>query len=253
MDGGLAGMDAEQVTAEDEAPPAGGREAIGAADPPATNTPVTNDGPPLPAVTPRLPQAAPAADPASTAPAAEAPAETPATESAPSKEAWRTSYDAFLANITPVSSRSGMEFDWGELQLLQQAHQRLEQMKAAGELDEAGLTEVGQKLKEAGEVHWEATLASAVDPAGDFTAALGLPPLPAPLKLRFIADPDTEIGPWQNLVAGQQVRFTGWFLGLDEEHCFTMAVRLAEDPPGRGATAPEPAVEAPGEVTREME
>jgi hypothetical protein len=237
MEGGLAGMDAEQVTAERRSPPGrGGREVIGAEEPP-----VTNDGPPLPAVMPRLPQAAAAADARPAVTAAGAPAETAVTESAPAEEAWRTSYDTFLSNIKFLRTRNGIDFDWGELQALKAAYDHLVQLKMSGVVEEAGLAEVNQKLADAGEVHWEGTLTSTGDESGDWTAALGLPPLPSPLRIRFILDPEADASPWQNLAAGERVRFIGRFQTLDEETCFTVAVRLAGDPRGRGAAAPEPA------------
>ena len=45
----------------------------------------------------------------------------------------------------------------------------------------------------------------------------------------FILDPERDPGPWQNLKAGDHVRFTGRFYMFDEEHGLVVAIRFAGD------------------------
>jgi hypothetical protein len=223
-DAGLAGMDPEQVTAEGERTSRGRGQETPAPQPAI----VSNDGPPLPALLPGLP-AMPAESPAPAEP--QASTRPIAAGIQPGDEDWRTSYDAFRANIKPASNRSLIEVDWGDLHALKQAHDTLLRLESAGSIDEAGLAEISQLLDAVGEVNWETTLTDTSDQHGDWTRPLGLPMLPEPLGISFILDPERDPGPWQNLKAGDRVQFIGRFYSLDEDHRVTVAIRFREDQP----------------------
>ncbi len=229
-DAGLAGMDAEQVTAEREQTTRGRGPETPAPQPAV----VSNDGPPLPALLPGLP-AMPAGSPAAAVPQASTPPIAAGLQ--PDDEAWRTSYDAFRANIKPTSNHSLIDVDWGDLHALKQAHDTLLRLESAGSVDEAGLAEIRLQLDAVGEVNWEATLSDTSDQHGDWTRPLGLPMLPEPLEIRFILDPARDPGPWRDLKAGDRVHFIGRFYAFHEEFGVTVAIRFQENHPA-GEIAP---------------
>lgn len=229
LDYGTEGMDAAEPATETRGELAQeSRATEGTSEPP-----VTNNGPPLPPVIPRVPGAP--SEAAITGQGAQPTDATGNNSALSGDESWRTSYDAFRANITPPN-RSQPTIGWGAIEPLAAAHDTWS--RHGGSLDEAALAEVKQGLAAAGEVTWEATLVATGDESGDWTEALGLPPLPEPLTIRFILDPEQEPGPWQKLQSGEPVQFVGRFFEFPDANGITVAIRF---------------VPRPGEVVRELE
>jgi len=189
----------------------------------AAEPPVTNNGPPLPPVIPRVPGAplegAPESD--QLAPPVEAAVESPPPAS---DESWRTSYEAFRENITPPD-RSQPTIGWGAMQQLAAAHDTMSR-HGGGPLDEAALAEVKESLAAAGEVTWDATLSGPGDESGDWTSALNLPPLQDPMTIRFVLERERDPGPWQNRQSGEQVRFIGRFFEFEGPTGIVVAIRF---------------------------
>ena len=79
------------------------------------------------------------------------------------------------------------------------------------------IAEIEKLLVAVGEFSWEATLTQTADQDGDWTAPLGLPPLPTPFELTFVLDSERDPGQWQSLKAGDRVRFTGRFIRFDDD------------------------------------
>lgn len=239
-DAGLAGMDAEQAIVEGN-DPGGSRdprqsrdprmnlqsESAAGSEPAGVPSGVSAD--PLPAMLPPLPTgAAQAADGSS--PAQTTASDQTAPPNFPDNDPWRTSYDAFRANIIVQDrGRSGLYVEWGTLQALKQAQELHKQFSDTGSVSPENIEEIEKLLVAVGEFSWEATLTQTADQAGDWTAPLGLPPLPAPFELTFVLDSERDPGRWQSLEAGDQVRFIGRFTHIDDDYGLVAAIRFPEE------------------------
>jgi hypothetical protein len=127
---------------------------------------------------------------------------------------WRTSYDAFRANVQVDSTLGIPQVKFRAINELQAALDEVRQEEADGDVGEEELAERARKFAAVGEVTWEATLTDADVSAGDWTARLNLPPLPEPLELNLALD-EKNPGNWQSLKAGERVRFVGRFVDYD--------------------------------------
>jgi hypothetical protein len=196
----------------------------------------TNDGPPLPALVPRPPgissqATAPAAPPVVTpdpaiVQAAPAAADTVATNPAN----WRTSYEAFRANlVAPDGALQTMSF--GPMTEVQQAYETIMREVGTGNVQE-----IQRSLSAAGEVTWEATLTGTPDEQGDWFNALGLAQPPEPIEIGLMLDTERDPGPWQNLKVGDRVRFVGRFATFEDENTIVLAIRLANEQPAPAAS-----------------
>jgi hypothetical protein len=140
---------------------------------------------------------------------------------------WKTNFAAFLANFiaTPVE-RGEPAIDWGELSELRGMHDKL-----VADLESGASNQYGQSTAEAaqriGEVRWQATfLELKPNPeTGEQDVQFDLPPLPEPLKLRFVLTDAVE--KWQALRPNQPVDFIGYF-DVKKPHEIIVQVRLPE-------------------------
>ncbi|MGD9633942.1 MAG: hypothetical protein AB7G28_12250 [Pirellulales bacterium] len=228
FDAGLAGMDPREVVERSEPAPGGRGDQSPAA---------TNNGPPLPALMPGLPTTAAATPAAATLPAAQG----MAADSAGS-EAWRTNYEAFRANIKVQKRGSEMySFEWGPMTAFGNAYQTNKRWEEYGSVGPEQMAEITAALTAIGEVQWEATLQQDPPTDGDWTAALAMPPLPEPWEFSYVLDTKNDPGPWQQLKAGDRVRFTGRFDGFDETYGIVLAIRFPAAATGESAAAAMPA------------
>ncbi len=163
---------------------------------------VTNDPPPAAATTdPRGvygPSTTPMGEPDSAAP--------------PDRSQWKTNYLAFLANFTATPVEGGEPtIDWGELGELRGMHDSLVAGLERGENNAYGqlTAETTQRL---GEVSWSAPFVG-VTPleTGEQEVHFGLPPLPEPLKLRFLIDDTRSVDKLNAMQPNQNVEFIGRF------------------------------------------
>jgi hypothetical protein len=123
---------------------------------------------------------------------------------------WRTSYQAFRANIATYQGADGnVAVEWRELADLQQMHEIAEaSLRDRSDPSRAQITEIADRI---GEVQWEGPFAGAGEATeGRRELLFDLPPIAPPLKIRFFAD-EREIGPWTELPPGTPVRFAGRF------------------------------------------
>lgn len=230
FDAGLAGMDPREVVAQSEPSPGDRGRGGGFEQPPV----VTNDGPPLPALVPGLPSADAATTPSAAAPIAEVLAVEDAGD-----DAWRTNYEAFRANIkVQQSGREIYLFEWGPMTAFQVAYETNKRWEEYGSVGPEALAEISASLAAIGEVQWETTLQQDPPQDGDWTAALGLPPLPAPWEFSYVLDTKNDPGPWQQLKVGDHVRFTGRFEAFDETYGIVVAIRFPADQAETAAAAP---------------
>jgi hypothetical protein len=124
---------------------------------------------------------------------------------------WKTNYLAFLANFTATPVEGGQPtIDWGELGELRGMHDQL-----VSDLESGAGNQYGQSTAEGrqnlGEVRWSAPFLGMGDPldTGEQEVRFDLPPLPGPLKLRFLVD--TQVDKWTALEKNQNVEFIGRF------------------------------------------
>jgi hypothetical protein len=125
---------------------------------------------------------------------------------------WKTSYAAFLANFTATPVEQGEPtLDWGELGDLRGMHDTVAANLERGVTDEYGqhTAEFAQRL---GEVRWSAPF-TAMKPTdtGEQEVQFDLPPLPEPLKLRFLLDATEAPDKWTAMRPGENVEFIGRF------------------------------------------
>ena len=123
---------------------------------------------------------------------------------------WSTSYPAFRANLMASQGAGGaLIVDWGELADLRQMNEATEAAaRDRADPSRSGITEISDRI---GEVQWEGAFAGLGESnEGRREVLFDLPPISPPLKLRFFAD-EREIGPWEALRPGEQVRFAGRF------------------------------------------
>jgi hypothetical protein len=121
---------------------------------------------------------------------------------------WRTSYQAFRANIIAQQGADGnLAIEWGELADLRQMNETAEASLRDGS-DRNG-TNVRQIAERIGEVQWEGQFESLEAPVeGNQEVRFALPPVAAPLKLRFLID-ERDADQWSALRTGETVRFAG--------------------------------------------
>lgn len=149
---------------------------------------------------------------------------------------WRTSYDAFLANVTVVMSElEGPQIDWGGLEELRAAAA----MAAGSPLYRLSDQEVAESqaaiaatLERMGQVSWEAPLQN-VHPQREGTIIeFDLRALPEPLQLTFVLDDHSDINHWVQLPIGEPVQFVGHF-EIESPYRLRLRIRLADEPTPR--------------------
>jgi hypothetical protein len=161
---------------------------------------------------------APGADPPD-APAAVRPAAPANVE----PQNWRNDYAAFAMNFQPeVMSVLG---EWGALKELKAAADGVRKQEADGSAEEEELIVREKMFNEVGEFTWEATLTDADVSSGDWTERLNLPPLPEPFLISFHLD-ERNPGSFQNLKAGDRVRFVGRFVDYIDPAEFEVVIRF---------------------------
>jgi hypothetical protein len=198
---------------------------------------VTNSGP-LPAVLPLVPSIG-----VSSGTASEVDGATPVERSAPEQSVsaadlpddapWRTDYEAFRGNFSVIYERAGNhQVNWGDLQSLSALYYRERDRVAVERSGRAGPLppeQIASDFASLGEFVWETTIAS--DPAAnDWTAALGLPPLPEPVKLQAELDEQKGAGDWQRLKVGDRAEFVGRFVRFEPNYGIVIAIRFPELP-----------------------
>jgi hypothetical protein len=146
----------------------------------------------------------------------------------PDRSQWKTNYLAFLANFTATPVDGGEPtIDWGELADLREMHDTLVAGLERGENNDYGQLTSGfhQRL---GEVRWSAPFVS-IKPTetGEQEVQFGMPPLPEPLKLRFLVDTTDSVDKLNAMQPNQNVEFIGRF-DVKQPNEIIVRVRLAE-------------------------
>jgi hypothetical protein len=140
---------------------------------------------------------------------------------------WKTNFAAFLANFTATPVEGGAPtIDWGELGELRAMHDTLVSGLERGENNQYGqlTAEAAQRI---GEVRWQATFVE-LKPSpetGEQDVQFEFPPLPEPLKLRFVLTDAVE--KWQAIRPNQPVEFIGYF-AVKKPQEIIVQVRLPE-------------------------
>jgi hypothetical protein len=145
------------------------------------------------------------------------------------KSAWRTDYEAFRKILTSNASREAPQADLAAIKELKAAADTLKKWEATGSVGDEARREIDKKFEAVGEFAWEATLTDADVSSGNWTERLNLPPLPAPLSIGFMLDPEREQGNWQRFQAGDRVRFVGRFIDVENENDIVAAIRFPDD------------------------
>jgi hypothetical protein len=166
-------------------------------------------------------------------------ATSPETNAVPTgDEAWRTSYDAFRANIhVQDQGRGNYAFQWGPMQALQHAYEVNKRWEDSGDVGQEALAEIGAALDAVGEVNWEATLKAVPAADGDWSEALELPALPEPWELTFMLDEQQDPAVLATLKPGDRVRFTGRFEAFDDSNSIVVPIRFSVDPAASAGVA----------------
>jgi hypothetical protein len=124
---------------------------------------------------------------------------------------WATDYAAFHANFTTTTDQRGApSLDWGELGELRVMNDAASEhlRDSSADPDRQRIREISDRL---GEVRWQASIVGVETPErGGPEVRFDLPPLPDPLKIRFLADL-SEHRVWTEMQPGQTVQFTGRF------------------------------------------
>jgi hypothetical protein len=143
---------------------------------------------------------------------------------------WKTSYAAFLANFTATPAERGEPtIDWGDLVELREIHDTLVAGLERGQNNDYGqlTSESTQRL---GEVRWSAPFME-LNPnpleTGEREVKFDLPPLPEPLKLRFLLEVTESPDKWSGLQKGQTVEFIGRF-DVKQPREIILRIRLPE-------------------------
>lgn len=141
---------------------------------------------------------------------------------------WKTSYAAFLANFTATLVEQGEPtIDWGELDELRSMHDAAAANPDQAVRDRYGRPGAARSEQPPIEVRWEAPFAGMAKDAGEPEVQFDLPPLPEPLKLRFLLDVTELPEQWSEMPANQKVAFTGR-LEIKQPHEIIVHVRLSE-------------------------
>ena len=149
------------------------------------------------------------------------------TAGAADRTQWASSYAAFQANFTVNQSEEGEPtVEWGELSELRELNEEAIQNLADEQRDpyRQRSNEIVQRLDE---VRWSAVF-TGLQPVryGGQEVRFRLPPLPAPLKIQFLADPET-LPSWTELPPNQPVQFIGK-LDIVKPHAIIVRVRRAD-------------------------
>jgi hypothetical protein len=140
---------------------------------------------------------------------------------------WKENYLAFLANFSVAPNERGEPgIDWGELSDLRGMHETVVSNLQQGIEDQYGqhTADAAQRL---GEVTWSAPFADIKKlESGEQEVQFGLPPLPAPLKIRFLTDGQSA-ETWSAMRPGQKVTFIGRF-DIRKPQEIIVRIRLAE-------------------------
>ena len=141
---------------------------------------------------------------------------------------WKTSYAAFLANFTATPVEQGEPtIDWGELDELRSMHEAVVLNPDQGVRDRYGRPAAARTEQPPIEVRWEAPFAGMAKDAAEPEVQFDLPPLPEPLKLRFVLDVTELPEQWSEMPPNQKVAFTGR-LEIKQSHEIIVRVRLSE-------------------------
>jgi hypothetical protein len=131
-------------------------------------------------------------------------------EGAIDRTQWRTSYQAFRANIIAHQGADGnLAVEWGELADLGQMNEAAQASRRdGGDPYGSNVSTIAERI---GDVQWEAAFDGMEPPQeGSQEVRFALPPVAAPLKLRFLIY-ESEADQWSALRTGEQVRFAGRF------------------------------------------
>jgi hypothetical protein len=141
---------------------------------------------------------------------------------------WKTNYAAFVANftVTPVEQGDAL-IDWGELNELRSMHDAVVTSPGQGVRDRYGRPRPAQAEQPSIEVRWEAPFAGVKVETGEPEVQFDLPPLPEPLKLRFLLDGNESAEQWSQMPANQKVAFIGR-LEVKQQQEIIVRVRMAE-------------------------
>jgi hypothetical protein len=138
---------------------------------------------------------------------------------------WRTDYDAFRANFRVDPSNPLSPVDFGSLKALKEAVDEVQRREATGSVSKEEQRDFAKKFAAVGEFVWEATLADGDSATTDWTERLNLPPLPEPLTITFHVA-ESELPKWQQLKAGDRVRFAGRFVDVEAGSDLIAEIRL---------------------------
>jgi hypothetical protein len=125
---------------------------------------------------------------------------------------WASNYDAFHANFTPMGQDRGGRpaIDWGEMQALRAANELAS--TAPDPQDPQSRQQVTEAAAQLGEINWQVPFVGITEnPTGERELQFQLPPLPEPLRIRFILESDESAEGWTGLQSGERVRFVGRF------------------------------------------
>lgn len=154
----------------------------------------------------------------------------------PDQQPWRTSFDAFRANLTATRTDSGWQLSWGELTAIQQAH------------DEAIAAATGPRARELagspppsydslGEFTWESPLSQQPDEQTDWSKALGLS-LVEPFRLSCELDQERGPGDWRRFFPGDRVKFIGRIISFAGDSEIHIAIRFPDEGPAAAPVRP---------------
>jgi hypothetical protein len=124
---------------------------------------------------------------------------------------WANTYHAFHANFTAAPNGGGApSVEWGRLADLRAMNEAAAEHARDSSVDpyRSKISEIANRI---GEVRWQGMLLG-VEPqeSGGLVVRFNYPPLPEPLKIRFIAD-ESEASAFSELQPNRIVQFTGRF------------------------------------------
>ncbi len=140
---------------------------------------------------------------------------------------WKTSYAAFHANFTATPSGSGEPtIDWGHVGELKAMHDAIVASEQQGINNDYGQV-TAEGTQRIGEVSWEGVFLGLQQnrETGEQDLQFDVPPLPEPLKIRFVASDSIET--WAATRPGQSVKFIGR-LNVKKPQEVLVQVRRAE-------------------------
>jgi hypothetical protein len=150
----------------------------------------------------------------------------------PDEQPWRTSFDAFRAQLKSERTDAGWKLSWGDLAPFEQAYnQAVAPVGASGPRD---MQPIVSALVALGEFTWEVPLTQQPDENTDWSKALGLT-LPEPFQLICKLDEERGPGDWRRFFPGDRVKIIGRFTGFKGEGGMRIQIRFPDEVP---ATVP---------------